>query len=275
MTGPDPQLPQMLQVGDGALRRRIAYLHQPASTPDGPGLLWLTGLKSDMVSTKAEALAAWAGQRGLAMTRFDYSGHGRSEGRFENAVVSDWLEEALAIFRHVSKGPAILVGSSTGGHVALLMLRRLLEAQASGAEARDVDRIAGLVLIAPAWDLTEELMWNAFSEDARHDIMTKGQWVRPSAYDPAGYVITRRFIEDGRLNLIGTASFNPGRPISIMQGLLDTDVPPRHSRRLLALLDGDWARLYEVPDGGHRLSRPDDLEMLYALIDDQLERTRV
>ena len=119
------------------------------------------------------------------------------------------------------------------------------------------------------------MMWKAFPDEARHDIMTKGRWLRPSAYDPSGYVITRRFIEDGREHLIGTAPFNPGRPVSIIQGLLDTDVPPQHARRLLTLLDGDWARLYEVSDGGHRLSRPEDLELLYALVDDQLARTRV
>ena len=262
MTGPEPQ---MLAVGTGEHLRRIAYLHEPGARLDAPGLLWLTGLKSDMVSTKAQALAAWALTRGLAMTRFDYSGHGRSEGLFENAVISDWLEEATAIFAKVTTGPTILVGSSTGGHIALLMLKRML-----AAGAPRVDRIAGLVLIAPAWDLSEELMWKQFPADARHDIMTKGQWVRPSAYDPAGYTITRRFIEDGRNNLIGDAPFNPGRPVAIIQGLQDTDVPPAHTRLLLTLLEGNWAAITEVPDGGHRLSRPEDLDLLYALIDTQV-----
>ncbi|MEQ1578058.1 MAG: alpha/beta fold hydrolase [Hyphomicrobium sp.] len=265
MTATEPQLIQMLDVGTGAARRCIAYLHRPPVKDGAPSLLWLTGLKSDMVSTKAEALSVWARERGLGMTRFDYSGHGRSDGRFEDAVISDWLSEALAIFTRVMHGPVILVGSSTGGHVALLILHRLL---ASGD--LEAQRIAGLVLIAPAWDLTEELMWKAFSQDARHDIMTKGQWVRPSTYDPPGYIITRRFIEDGRENLIGTAPFNPGRPISIMQGLLDTDVPAAHTQRLLTLLEGGWAKVCFVPDGGHRLSRPEDLDKLYALIEEQV-----
>lgn len=255
----------MLAVGSEDQLRRIAYLHEPAARPKAPGLFWLTGLKSDMVSTKAEALAAWARTRGLAMTRFDYSGHGRSEGLFENAVISDWLEEATAIFMQVTTGPVILVGSSTGGHIALLMLKRMLASQAQSA-----DRIAGLMLIAPAWDLSEELMWKQFSDAARHDIMTNGSWVRPSAYDPAGYVITRRFIEDGRKNLLGNAPFNPGRPVAIIQGLQDTDVPPEHTRKLLKLLEGRWVALTEVPDGGHRLSRPEDLKLLYSLIDRQL-----
>ena len=255
----------MLDVGNGPARRGIAYLHVVGRTPKAPGLIWLTGLKSDMVSTKAEALAVWAARRGIGMTRFDYSGHGRSDGQFENAVISDWLEEALAVFASVVEGPVILVGSSTGGYVALLMLKRLLE-----RNSNDTGRIAGLVLIAPAWDLSEELMWKKFPEDARRDIMTKGHWRRPSAYDPAGYVITRRFIEDGRQNLVGCEPFNPGRPVSIIQGLLDTDVPPEHSRRLMGLLEGGLATLKEVPDAGHRLSRPVDLEMLYALIEAQI-----
>jgi pimeloyl-ACP methyl ester carboxylesterase len=265
MTASEPQLPRMLDVGNGPCRRRIAYLQVQARTPSVPGLIWLTGLKSDMVSTKAEALAAWAARHGIGMTRFDYSGHGRSEGRFEDAVISDWLEEALAVFASVVEGPVILVGSSTGGHVALLMLKRLLE-----QNSNDAERVAGLVLIAPAWDLSEELMWKKFSEDARRDIMTKGHWMRPSAYDPAGYIITRRFIEDGRNNLVGNEPFNPGRPVSIIQGLLDTDVPPEHSRRLMGLLEGGWATMNEVPDGGHRLSRPQDLQMLYAVIEAQI-----
>jgi pimeloyl-ACP methyl ester carboxylesterase len=266
MTAPHSQMPDTLDVGHGARHRRIAYLHASPSKPDAPGLMWLTGLKSDMVSTKAEALAAWAAQRGLGMTRFDYSGHGRSDGRFEDALISDWLDDALAILDRVAQGPVVLVGSSTGGYIALLMLRRLLAA--GGA-----NRIVGLVLIAPAWDLTEELMWKVFPEEARHDINTKGQWVRPSAYDPAGYVITRAFIEDGRKNLIGSQKFNPGRPVAIIQGLQDTDVPPEHARRLVDLIEGGWATLTQVPDGGHRLSRPEDLALLYALIENQIGKS--
>ena len=262
----EPQLPRLLEVGEGRARRRIAYIHAPGKAQGDPGLIWLTGLKSDMVSTKAEALSDWAEKRGLGMTRFDYSGHGRSDGRFEDAVISDWLEEALAVFAMVAKGPVILVGSSTGGHIALVMLKRLLAAKMPG-----IERIAGLVLIAPAWDLSEDLMWKQFSDEARNDILTKGQWIRPSAYDPSGYVITRRFIDDGRNDLIGGTPFNPGRPVAIIQGLLDTDVPPEHTHRLMDLLEGGWATLSEVPDGGHRLSRPEDLELLYALIGAQIE----
>lgn len=258
------QEPQFITVGSGAAARRIAYLAAPPAREDGPGLLWLTGLKSDMTSTKAEALAAWTASRGLGCTRFDYSGHGRSEGRFEDATLSDWLEESEAVFRRLTKGPQILVGSSTGAHVALLLLRRLIE-----AAPQDAARVRGIVLIAPAWDLTE-LMWSQLSEEAQREIAEKGQWVRPSAYDPAGYVITRRFIEDGRRHLFRGAAFDPGRPVLVLQGARDRDVPVAHARALGHVLAGGWVRVTEVPDGEHRLSRPEDLDRLYALVEELL-----
>lgn len=256
------QEPQFITVGHGAAARRIAMLSAPPARDGVPGLLWLTGLKSDMISTKAEALAQWTAERGLGLTRFDYSGHGRSDGRFEDATVSDWLEESEAVFREATTGPQILVGSSTGGHLALLLLRRLMD-----TAPEDAGRVLGLVLIAPAWDLTEELMWNRYSDEARREIMEKGRWVQPSAYDPAGYVITRRFIEDGRRHLIKDAAFDPGRPVLVLQGAQDRDVPVEHARALATVLKGDRVRITEVADGEHRLSRPEDLEKLYGLIE--------
>ena len=155
MTARDPQI---ITVGEGGRQRKIAYLSSPPRASGAPGVLWLIGLKSDMATTKAEALAQWTAERGLGFTRFDYSGHGQSEGDFEDATISDWLEEAEAVFRQVTTGPQIIVGSSTGGHVALLLLRRLMKR----AHPEDAERVTGLVLIAPAWDLTEELMWKVF-----------------------------------------------------------------------------------------------------------------
>lgn len=254
--------PQFITVGHGANERRIAMLSAPPTRDGAAGLLWLTGLKSDMISTKAEALARWTAQRGIGFTRFDYSGHGRSDGVFEDATVSDWLEESEAVFRGATHGPQILVGSSTGGHLALLLLRRLME-----VAPEDASRVRGLVLVAPAWDLTEELMWNRYTDETRREIMEKGRWVQPSAYDPAGYVITRRFIEDGRRHLIKDARFDPGRPVLVLQGVLDPDVPVEHTRALRDALRGDWVRITEVSDGEHRLSRPQDLEKLYNLIE--------
>jgi pimeloyl-ACP methyl ester carboxylesterase len=259
--------PQFLEVGESNARRRIAYLSAPAAKPGAPGILWLIGLKSDMASTKAVALADWAAVRGIGMTRFDYSGHGLSGGRFEDATIGDWLEEAVAVFTRVTRGPQIVVGSSTGAHIALLLLRRLIE-----ADPAEAARLKGLVLVAPAWDLTEELMWKVFSPEVRSEIMEKGVWYRPSPYDPKGYPITRRFIEEGRNHLLGRRPFDPGRPVAILQGLQDVDVPAEHARELTSLLKGGWVTMTEVPDGEHRLSRPQDLELLYGLVTGQLDR---
>ena len=257
--------PQFITVGSGSAQRRIATLAQPPAREGAPGLLWLIGLKSDMVSTKAEALAAWTAERGLGLTRFDYSGHGRSEGRFEDATLSDWLDESVAVFERLTQGPQILVGSSTGGHMALLLLRRLMEEAPEAAR-----RVRGLVLIAPAWDLTEELMWNTYPDEARRAIIEQGFWVQPSDYDPAGYVITRRFIEDGRRHLLKGAGFDPGRPVLVLQGCEDRAVPVAHARALADVLAGGRVRITEVPDGEHRLSRPEDLAKLYGLIEELL-----
>lgn len=251
--------PQFITVGTGAEARRIAVLSQPATRGGGLGLMWLIGLKSDMQSTKAEALAQWTAERGLAFTRFDYSGHGRSGGAFEHATLSDWVEESAAVFR-LTTGPQILVGSSTGAHVALLLLRRLMETQPDEAK-----RVPGLVLVAPAWDLAD-LMWEQFPDSARRDILEAGRWVRPSDYDPNGYAITRDFIEDGRAHRFKGANFDPARPVLVLQGAQDRDVPIAHARALKDVLAGGWVRITEVPDGEHRLSRPEDLEKLYALV---------
>ncbi len=249
--------PQFLTVGRGDAARRIAYLSRPGRAP---GLLWLQGFKSEMISVKATALAAWATENGRAITRFDYSGHGMSEGCFESTTLSDWLEETASVFTGLTAGRQIVVGSSMGGFLALLLLRRLLTTAPAQAE-----RIAAMILIAPAWDMTQELMWKRFSADARRAVMEGGVWLRPSEYgDP--YPITRRLIEDGRRHSIGTQPWNPGRPVHIIHGRLDPDVPFAHSERLLEILQGPSVRLTEVPDGEHRLSRPQDLQVLFAAL---------
>lgn len=252
---------EFVDVGTGVAARRIAYLREAGGAP---GLLWLQGFKSDMVSTKASALADWARAGQLALTRFDYSGHGQSGGRFEDGTLGRWIEEARAVFERQSHGPQILIGSSMGGAIALALLKRLLAEHPAGAA-----RIKALVLIAPAWDMTEALMWKQFPETIRREVMEKGVWMRPSQYgDP--YPITRGLIEDGRRHLIGQERWNPGRPVAILHGRLDPDVPFAHSLALIEKLDGGWTRLVEVPDGEHRLSRPEDIERLFGLIESVL-----
>jgi pimeloyl-ACP methyl ester carboxylesterase len=249
---------QFLDVGTGEARRRIAYRKQPGGAP---GLLWLQGFKSDMAGTKAEALSQWASDKGLAFIRFDYSGHGQSEGRFEDGTIGRWLEEARQVFMRLTTGPQIVVGSSMGGYIALLLLKQLM-AEAPAAAAR----IKALVLIAPAWDMTEELMWKQFPDHAKQALARDGVWLRPSQYgDP--YPITRQLIEEGSNYLLARRPWDPGRPVYIMHGLLDPDVPWAHTLELEGFLVGDWVRVTAVPDGEHRLSRPQDLERLYALIE--------
>ncbi len=267
--------PQFLDVGSGEERRRMAYLQLPAARAGKPGLVWLCGLKSEMTSTKASAVADWAEAQGLACLRFDYSGHGQSEGRFEHGTISRWLEEAKAAFRNLTAGPQILVGSSMGGYIALLLLRKLLEGRQSAVGPRqsssqtlptaEAERIKALVLVAPAWDMTE-LMWRNLPSAARRDIEEKGVFLRPSRYGDGPYPISRALIEDGRRHLIGAAPLDPGRPVHIVHGLQDPDVPWEHTLDLAAHLSGDWTRVAAVPDGEHRLSRPEDIALLLGIV---------
>ncbi len=239
--------------------REIAVLATKTPKRDGTGLFWLPGYKSDMASTKAWALADFAVGR-FGCTRFDYSGHGRSGGRFEDGTIGDWLDDAAAIFTKVTAGPQIVIGSSMGGYIALLLLARLL------AQAREqAARIKAIVLIAPAWDMTEELMWKAFSGEQKAALEADGFVLRPSDYGEP-YKITKRLIEEGRGHLLSGKPFDPGRPVHIFQGMLDDSVPPDHSRRLLELLPGGRVRLVEVADGDHRLSRDQDIAALCAVV---------
>ena len=228
-------------------------------------MIWLGGFKSEMTATKATALAAWAAEHDVGCLRFDYSGHGQSEGRFEDGTLSRWLEEARTAFIELTSGPQVLMGSSMGGHISLLLLRALM-----AETPQEAARIKGLVLIAPAWDMTE-LMWSNLPESARKDIREKGVYQRPSRYGDGPYAITAKLIEDGRQHLIGKAPFDPGRPIHILHGLQDPDVPWEHTLDLVAHLSGDWTRVSAVPDGEHRLSRPEDIALLLDIVGGMVE----
>jgi pimeloyl-ACP methyl ester carboxylesterase len=246
-----------LDVGTGPAARRIAVRQRPGSAPC---IFWLGGFKSDMQGTKAAALDNWAAAQGRACTRFDYSGHGESGGEFSKGTIGRWLEDSLTVFSATAKGPQILVGSSMGGWMALLLVRELKRRTVTGAS------IAGLVLIAPAVDFTEELMWKNFPARTRKEIEENGFWLRPSEYDPAGYPITRALIEDGRNHLLLGGLIEIGCPVRILQGVQDPDVPWRHAVELSSRLAQDDVVLTLVKDGDHRLSRPEDIERLIAAV---------
>jgi len=224
-----------------------------------PGLVWLGGFKSDMKGTKAVALDAFAEAEGRACLRFDYSGHGESGGDFADGTIGSWLEDSLAVVTRFAEGPQILIGSSMGGWIALLLAARL-------RQVKNAPQLAGMVLIAPAVDFTEALMWKAFSADIKREIETKGFWTRPSEYDPGGYPITRKLIEDGRKHLMMGGMIEPGCPVHILQGVQDPDVPWRHAVELVSRIARDDVVLTLIKDGDHRLSRPEDLERLVSAV---------
>lgn len=220
----------------------------------GPGVLWLGGFRSDMTGTKAERLATLAAERGNAFVRFDYSGHGLSGGAFEEGTISRWLGEALAVFDQATTGEQVVVGSSMGGWLALLLARALA--------ARGETRLKALVLVAPAPDFTETLMWARFPAEVQSEITVNGRFLKPTPYGDEPYVITRALIEDGRRHLILGAPFAAGCPVRILQGAKDEDVPWEHAMRLVTCLAEDDVVFTLVKDGDHRLSRPEDLERL-------------
>jgi pimeloyl-ACP methyl ester carboxylesterase len=214
-----------------------------------------------MVSTKASALDVYCAAEERALLRFDYSGHGQSGGRFEEATLSHWLEESLALMRMATQGPQVIVGSSMGGYLALLAARALWQ-------AGEAQRLAGLVLIAPAVDFTEALMWQKFSPKVKQMIEREGAWERPSAYSAERYRITKRLIEEGREHLLLGSLIETGCPVRILQGVQDPDVPWSHAVELSARLAQDDVVLTLVKDGDHRLSRPEDIERLLHVIEE-------
>jgi pimeloyl-ACP methyl ester carboxylesterase len=251
---------QLIQVGAGAERRTV--IARPLAGT-APGLFWLCGYNSDMKGTKAEALARWAEAQGRAFVRFDYSGHGESGGAFVDGTIGRWLVDSLAVFDACCRGPQVLVGSSMGGWLALLMVRALRRRpQAGGVPAS----VAGMVLIAPAVDFTEELMWKRFTPAIKRELEEKGVWQRPSQYSPEPYQVTRQLIEEGRDHLLLGGMIETGCPVRILQGVEDPDVPWRHAVELVSRLASDDVVLTLVKDGDHRLSRPEDIERLIAAV---------
>ena len=248
-------MPDYLDTDQG---RRIAY-HRSHGT--GPGVGFLGGFRSDMTGTKAQYLADWAKARGRAFLRFDYSGHGQSAGAFEDGAIGDWAADAMAAVQALTQGPQVLVGSSMGGWIALLLARAMPE------------RIAGLVTIAAAPDFTEDSMWQGFDADQRMVLDSIGKIALPSEYgDPL--VITKRLIADGRDNLVLRDTLSLPFPVRMLQGTADADVDMGGALRLLDHAQGDDIRLTLVKGADHRFSDPACLALIAAAIDDVSEDAR-
>ncbi|MCW5953598.1 MAG: alpha/beta hydrolase [Propionibacteriaceae bacterium] len=241
---------EFLPVGD----RRIA-VERRAGRP--PGLFGLGGFRSDMTGSKALALDRFGAGHGLAVTRFDYSGHGLTGGDFNLGSISRWLEEALAVF-DTTTGPQLVVGSSMGGWLALLLLREL--------RRRGASRVMGLVLIAPATDMTE-LMQAQMTKKQRSLLLKQGYVEEPSEYSPDPYRINLSLIEDGRQHLLFGRIIETGCPVTILQGARDRDVPKEHALKLVQHIVNDPVTFTLVPDGDHRLSREQDLALLDRTIE--------
>jgi pimeloyl-ACP methyl ester carboxylesterase len=241
---------------------RIAYRRTPGQK-DKAGIVWLGGFHSDMQGEKASSLHYYAQRVGRNFLRFDYQGHGESSGKFEDGTIGRWRGDALAAIDQLTTGPLVLVGSSMGGWIALLV-----------ALARR-DRVAGVTLLAPAPDFTDRLMWARFDDDQRAGILEKGFWTRPSDYDPAGYPITRALIEEGRSWNIMDEEIPVTVPIRILHGGLDEDVPWSHSLELAGQLKSSDVVWSLIKDGDHRLSRPHDVERMVDVVlqlADQVDR---
>jgi pimeloyl-ACP methyl ester carboxylesterase len=246
--------PDILTTAEG---RRLAY-HRTAG--EGPGVVFLGGFMSDMEGTKAVHLEGWARAEGRAFLRFDYSGHGQSSGAFTDGCIGDWAADARTCLGALTEGPQVLVGSSMGGWIALLLARAMPE------------RIVGLVGIAAAPDFTEDSMWAGFGEAERAEIMDRGQIEIPSAYADSPYTITRRLIEDGRQNLVLRDPLRLPFPVRLLQGSADEDVALAVPLRLLDHIEGSDVRLTLVKGADHRFSEPGNLALIEAAIADILHR---
>lgn len=247
----------MVQFLEGPGGRRIAWNGVPGR---GPGVVFLGGFRSDMQGTKALWLEDWARARGRAFLRFDYSGHGQSSGAFEEGAIGDWLADARAVIERLSEGPQVLVGSSMGGWISLLLAREL------------PGRVAGLVTVAAAPDFTRRGFWEGFSEQQRAALLRDGRVEIPSDYGDGPYVITRRLIEEGRAHLVLDRPLRLACPTRLLQGTADADVPMSWALDLLAHADGPDLRLVLVKGADHRFSSPDCLDLIGRTLDEVLDR---
>jgi pimeloyl-ACP methyl ester carboxylesterase len=236
---------------------KLAYRQDGSGEDLGrTGFFWLGGFKSSMTGTKAEAVAGLARQTRRPSFRFDYSGHGESSGLFADGTITAWLDQSLHMFLARAPGKRVIIASSMGGWLAMLLIRKL---RLDGHRA--LNRIAGLVLIAPAADMTLDLMWNRLPEEDRRELAEKGVCMRASDHGEA-LPITAKLIEDGDRHLILKEGLGCPCPVRILQGDLDADVPPEHALKVFRALDGGDIALTLVKGGDHRLSSPGQLALL-------------
>ena len=245
----DPPSPSLLKR-DG--RNTIAYRAMEGTSP---GVMFCGGFMSDMTGTKATALEAHCRRAGRAFIRFDYSGHGVSEGAFRDGTIGAWRDDALAVLDEVVCGPQVIVGSSMGGWIVLLL-----------ALARP-ERVAGLVGVAAAPDFTEDLIWSTLDDEGRRTLAESGEIVMPCDYGEDPYPITMGLIEEGRDHLLLQAPIALKCPIHLLQGMRDEDVPWRTVLKIAELVESERVVVELVKDGDHRLSREDDLARLCAAVD--------
>jgi pimeloyl-ACP methyl ester carboxylesterase len=231
----------------------IAYRRRSGKTP---AVVFLGGFMSDMTGTKASALDKFCAARGQAFLRFDYAGHGASDGSFEAGTIGSWTDDALAAIDALTRGPLVLVGSSMGGWIALLV-----------ALARR-SRVEAIIGIAAAPDFTEDLIWAEMEEPVRMMLETEGVVYEPSEYGEQSYAITKALIDDGRRHLLLRAPIAIDAPVRLLHGQLDPDVPWQRTLALAEKLQSKDVRTILLKDGDHRLSRPEDLALLCRLIDE-------
>lgn len=221
----------------------------------GPGLVFLTGFRSDMGGGKAVALERWARDQGRAFVRFDYHAHGASSGDWADGSIGRWRDDALAVLDRLTDGPQILVGSSMGGWIALLL-----------ALARP-ERVAGLMGIAPAPDFTERMIRPHLGDAERAALERDGRFIAPSAYDPAGYPITRHLLDEARAHLLLPGPVAVRCPVRLVHGQRDPDVAWQTSLDLAAALESPDVQVTLVKDGDHRLSRDGDIALMLRLVE--------
>ncbi|HUY69118.1 MAG TPA: alpha/beta hydrolase [Alphaproteobacteria bacterium] len=242
-------IPEYLSLPD----RRLCY-QRVRGEKDRPGVMFLGGFGSDMAGTKAGFLHENCVAAGFSFLRFDYRGHGGSDGAFRDGTIGAWFEDALAAFDRLTEGPQTVIGSSMGGWVALLLARARPE------------RVAALVGVAAAPDFTEDLIWARLSAEQRAAMAAKGEIADPTAPLDQQLPITLKLIEEARAHLLLRAPLGVACPVRLLQGMKDAEVPWGHALRLAERITHDDVQVTLVKDGDHRLNRPQDLELLWRVV---------